>query len=55
LAELEERGAGLILGYRRVPLKNFDCLPFTPLWSPSLILQFVGYEKEHNWTHKCAL
>jgi hypothetical protein len=22
--------------------KNFDWLPFTPLWSPSLVLQFVS-------------
>jgi hypothetical protein len=39
LAELEERGFGLILGYMQVLDENFDRLPFTLLWSLSPVLQ----------------
>jgi hypothetical protein len=29
----------LIWDIGQVPVRNFNCLPFTPLWSPSLVLQ----------------
>jgi hypothetical protein len=34
LVELVERNVGLILGHRPNSVRNFDWLPFTPLWSP---------------------
>jgi hypothetical protein len=43
LGELEERGFVLILGYRPSSFEeNFDWLPFTPLWSPSPVLQLIA-------------
>jgi hypothetical protein len=32
----------LILRYMSIPLRNFDWLPFTPLWSPSPVLRLVS-------------
>jgi hypothetical protein len=39
---LEERGFGLILGYRPNFVRNFDWLPFTPPLVASSVLQFVS-------------
>jgi hypothetical protein len=38
-----KRGAsGWFRDIGQVPTRNFDCLSFTPLWSPSLVLHTVG-------------
>jgi hypothetical protein len=42
LVELEERGVGRFWDIGRVPLRNFDWLPFTPLWSSAPTLQLVS-------------
>jgi hypothetical protein len=34
--------SGSIWDIGQVPSRNFDWLPFTPLWSPSLVLQLVS-------------
>jgi hypothetical protein len=41
LIGLKESGLGLILGHRPNSVRNFDWLSFTPLWSPSPVLQFL--------------
>jgi hypothetical protein len=42
LTELEERASGRFRDIGQVLVRNFDWLSFTPVWSPSLVIQLVS-------------